>query len=233
MTTNTFHTLNDYRLSTDSVYEGGSHSKLGAGALVVAIFLGVGAYFFYPMIDRNGIDRSGIDTSGIDTSGIDRSMDRRIDTAPKAELFQPPLSDAMPSTPSSPGMQTTAMADAAIPEALNSAATAPAVAPLSTVKPGALPVQAPAPSRTAATAARAPSAQVSKTSAQPSIQPAPMATASSAAMMSSQPVTAEQNSEARNEAPNAEAVEAPAAAAEPTADFLVEESAVTEGGTSN
>lgn len=53
MSANTYRTLNDYRVSTESVYENGSHSKLGAGALVAAIFLGVGAYFFYPMYQRS------------------------------------------------------------------------------------------------------------------------------------------------------------------------------------
>lgn len=50
---NTYRTLNDYRVSTESVYENGSRSKLGAGALVAAVFLGIGAYFFYPMYQRS------------------------------------------------------------------------------------------------------------------------------------------------------------------------------------
>jgi hypothetical protein len=46
-TANTYHSLNDYRVSTTSVYENGSRSKLGAAAIVIAIFLGVGGYFYY------------------------------------------------------------------------------------------------------------------------------------------------------------------------------------------
>lgn len=49
---NTYRTLNDYRLLPESTYENESHSRLGAGALVAAIFLGTGAYFFYPMLNR-------------------------------------------------------------------------------------------------------------------------------------------------------------------------------------
>lgn len=51
--THTHHTLNDYRLIPDATYENESHSKLGIGALVVAAFLGMGAYFFYPMFSRS------------------------------------------------------------------------------------------------------------------------------------------------------------------------------------
>lgn len=44
--THTYHTLNDDRPFGDAIYESGSHSKLVSGALVVAIFLGVGTYFY-------------------------------------------------------------------------------------------------------------------------------------------------------------------------------------------
>ena len=50
--TQTHHTLNDYRVSREPVYENGSHSKLGAAILVGAIFVGAGAYFFSPMLER-------------------------------------------------------------------------------------------------------------------------------------------------------------------------------------
>lgn len=41
------HTLNDYRLSVEPAYEVGSSSKVGAGLVIAAIFLGVGAYLYF------------------------------------------------------------------------------------------------------------------------------------------------------------------------------------------
>jgi len=41
------HTLNDYRISGGSVYENSSNSKVIAAVVVIALFLGIGAYFYY------------------------------------------------------------------------------------------------------------------------------------------------------------------------------------------
>lgn len=49
----TYHTLNDYRVVPDADFEGESRSGLGAGALVVALFLGVGGYFLYSAHQRD------------------------------------------------------------------------------------------------------------------------------------------------------------------------------------
>jgi hypothetical protein len=41
------HTLNEYRVTSGSVYESGSNAKPIVAAVVIAVFLGLGAYFYY------------------------------------------------------------------------------------------------------------------------------------------------------------------------------------------
>lgn len=103
---NTYRTLNDYRLSPtdESIYENGSHSKLGAGALVAAIFLGVGAYFFYPMYQRGPHTTPAADTQ-----------------------YQAPAATET-ATPNNT-MDSAALNSAATPDVPNATAPSPAIAP--------------------------------------------------------------------------------------------------------
>lgn len=63
-TMNTHHTLNDDRLAPESL-NSGSHSgrNVGAGAVVLAIFLGVGAYFFYTSHQGQNVAAPATETS--------------------------------------------------------------------------------------------------------------------------------------------------------------------------
>jgi hypothetical protein len=63
---NTYHTLNDYRLSVEPVSENESTSKWGAAALVIAIFLGGGAYLYYSAHQPS--QQGSADTAPVSTS---------------------------------------------------------------------------------------------------------------------------------------------------------------------
>ncbi len=85
---NTYGTLNDYRVSTESVYESGSRSTLGAAALVAAIFIGVGAYFFYPLYQRSG-----------DTTPVSVTPSNQMNYQAPAAADSAPSADTMDSAP--------------------------------------------------------------------------------------------------------------------------------------
>lgn len=92
-TMNTHHTLNDYRLAPEQLSSGaGSGRHIGAGVAVLAIFLGVGAYFFYTSHQSENVAAPAADATEAtlpeSVSGAEQPA-----PAPQSDLMAEPTSN--------------------------------------------------------------------------------------------------------------------------------------------
>ncbi|MGC3980582.1 MAG: hypothetical protein QM808_04900 [Steroidobacteraceae bacterium] len=153
------HTLNDYRIVPDlnTNYESDSSSKIGGAALVLAVFLGVGGYFYYS--SHRSVESTPAD-------GVNYQAPAATDSALP--------SDTVDNTVVPEAADPAALAPAPIDPALNAAPSAPAQDATLNRTPASKPSTAPA--QPAQRAKQAPKAVAPETVAPSTAAPAPATT---------------------------------------------------------